>query len=109
MGDSVGHWDGDTFVVETTELNDATTLDEIGMPHTKSLKVIERFRRVSPDRLELKVTFDDPKAFTRSWSLPRYTLKLDAKATLVEFVCDNQRNPIDANGNISVELPTEHQ
>ena len=58
MGDSIGHWDGDTFVVETTNID--TDQDVQGFPHTERLKIIERLRRVSRDRLELKVTIDDP-------------------------------------------------
>ena len=102
MGDSIGHWDGDVFVVETTNIDRAVEVE--GFPHTEALRVIERFRRVSPDRLELKVTVEDPGAFTRPWSLPRRTLKLDPDAKLPEALCTNRRNEVDATGKIGVAL-----
>ena len=103
MGDSIGHWDGDTFVVETTNIDTAQDVD--GFPHTEALRIVERYRRVSPDRLELKVSIDDPGTFTRPWSLPRRTLKLNNGAKLSEDLCTNQRNGPDASGHTSVQKP----
>jgi hypothetical protein len=64
MGDSVGHWDGDTLVVETTNFTDK----EGFRGSTENAKVIERFTRVAPDKIDYKFTFEDPAAFTRSFS-----------------------------------------
>ncbi len=67
MGHSIGRWDGDTLVVDTVGLNDRTWLDRAGTPHSDQLHVVERFRRVNPDTLEIEFLFDDPKAFTKPW------------------------------------------
>jgi hypothetical protein len=68
LGDSIGRYEGDTLVIDTIGLNDETWLDRVGHPHSDALHFIERFRRVNHDTLELDVTFDDPKAYTRTWS-----------------------------------------
>jgi hypothetical protein len=104
MGDSVGHWDSDTFVVETVNIE--TDQDVEGFPHTDKLKVVERYRRVSQDRLEIKATIEDPGTFTRAWSLPRRTLTLKPGAHLEEVLCVNQRNGPDATGHTGVQKPS---
>jgi hypothetical protein len=68
LGDSIGRYEGETLVIDTVGLNDETWLDRVGHPHSDALHFIERFRRVDHDTLELDVTFDDPKAYTRTWS-----------------------------------------
>ena len=68
MGHSIGSWDGDTLVVDTVGLNDKTWIDSIGYPHSEALHVIERYRRRSHDELEVNITIDDPKAYTKPWT-----------------------------------------
>jgi hypothetical protein len=68
MGDSIGKYEGDTFVIDTIGLSDKTWLDQAGHPHSDALHVIERFRRLDHERLELSVTIDDPKAYTKTFS-----------------------------------------
>jgi hypothetical protein len=68
MGDAVGKYEGDTFVIDTIGFNDKTWLDQSGHPHSDALHVTERFRRLDHDRLELTVTIDDPKAYTKTFS-----------------------------------------
>jgi hypothetical protein len=68
MGNSIGHWDGDTLVVDTIDFNDRTWLDRIGHPHSDQLHVIERFRRTAHDHLVDDITIDDPKAYTKPWT-----------------------------------------
>jgi hypothetical protein len=68
MGDSIGKYEGDTFVIDTIGFNDKTWLDQTGHPHSDALHVIERFRRLDHGRLELSVTIDDPKAYTKTFS-----------------------------------------
>ena len=63
MGNAVGHWDGDTLVVESTNFTDKTTVGARG-PHSDKLKVTERYRRVDPDMIEYRATIDDPATFT---------------------------------------------
>ena len=91
-GYSVGKWDGDTLVVETTNFRDGGWLDVNGSALTDAAKTIERFRRVNYGTLQIDVTVDDPKAYTRPWTvrIPQY-LMLDTE--LIEFVCaENERS-----------------
>jgi hypothetical protein len=85
MGDSVGRYEGDTFVVDTIGFNDKTWLDQTGHPHSDALHVVERFRRVDHDTLELTVTIDDPKAYTKSFSGKKYFVS--TSSPMGETVC----------------------
>jgi len=67
MGHSVGTWQGDTLVVDTVGLRPETWIDPTGVPHSDALHMVERFRRLNKDALEVQFTFDDPKVFTRTW------------------------------------------
>jgi hypothetical protein len=77
LGDSVGHYEGDTLVIDTIGFNSKTWLDMVGHPHSEQMHTIERFRRASPDTLALEVTFEDPKAYTHSFTSKR-SFKLSA-------------------------------
>ena len=68
MGNSVGHWEADTLIVDTNNFNDRTWIDRIGHPHSDQLHVIERFRRTAHDHLVDDITIDDPKAYTKPWT-----------------------------------------
>lgn len=68
MGHSVGRWDGDTLIVDTIDMNEATWLDRLGHPHTDALRVEERIRRVEHGTIEIDFRFEDPKAYTRPWT-----------------------------------------
>jgi hypothetical protein len=92
-GYSVGRWDGDTLVVETTGFRELGWLDVEGSPLTESGKIIERFRRPDAGHLELEATIDDPKAYTKPWTFKFY-YRLMADAELIEMVC--QENEVDA-------------
>jgi hypothetical protein len=77
-GDSVGHWDGDTLVVDVTRLTDETWMGDNGLLHTRNLHVIERLRRVG-DTIQYQVTADDPEILQKPWTLSRtLTLQPDA-------------------------------
>ena len=91
MGYSIGHWEGDTLVVNTAGYNDRTTLDLGGHPHTEALRVTERFHRRDVGHIDLQVTLDDPKAYTRSWTLP-IELELMPDSELIEYICENERD-----------------
>jgi len=69
LGYSVGRWERDTFIVETVGFNDKTTLDGMGHPHSDQLRVTERFRRRDFGHLDLEMTFDDPKMYTRPFTV----------------------------------------
>jgi hypothetical protein len=91
LGYSIGKWDGDTFVVETRGFNDRSWLDDNGHPHSDALKVTERFHRRDFGHLDLQITFDDPKMYTKPWtvSLP---FELFADNELMEWVCENEKD-----------------
>jgi hypothetical protein len=91
LGDSIGHWEGDTLVVDTVGLNGRTWLDESGLPTTESLHVIERFSRPDLGHLEIQNIIDDPKAYTKSWSFTTHPVML--KGDLMEYICqENNRD-----------------
>lgn len=91
MGYSVGKWDGDTLVVTTAGYNDRTTLDLAGHPHTEALRVTERYHRRDAGHMDLDVTLDDSKAYTRPWTL-HVELGLIPDGELIEYVCENERD-----------------
>jgi hypothetical protein len=86
-GYSVGRWEGDTLVVETTGLNDGGWLDIIGNPLTDQAKITERFRRLNFGTLQIDVTIDDPKAYTRPFTV-RFNQRLTLNEELIEFICN---------------------
>jgi hypothetical protein len=69
LGYSTGHWDRDTLVVETAGFNDKTLLDTMGHTHSESLRVVERFHRRDFGHLDVEMTFDDPKTFTKPFTI----------------------------------------
>ncbi len=85
-GYSVGHWEGDTLVVETTGLMDDGWLDVRGSPLTSEAKLTERIRRLNYGYLEIKVTIDDPKAYTKPFDAIVYS-RIMPTSQLSEFVC----------------------
>ena len=87
MGYSVGHWDDDTLVVESTGYNDRTWLDLGGHPHTESMQITERWHRKSFGQIDLQVRFEDPSAYTRSWTVP-VNIRLAPDTELLEAVCN---------------------
>jgi len=88
MGYSVGHWDGDTLVVESNGYNDRTWLLG-GYPHTEALRMTERFRRTDFGHLEIAVTFDDPKAYNKPWTF-RLSARFAADTEPMEAVCNER-------------------
>jgi hypothetical protein len=69
LGYTVGRWNGDTLAAETIGLNEQTWLDEGGHPHSEAMRVTERFQRRAPDAMDVDITIDDPKAYTRPWTV----------------------------------------
>ena len=90
-GYSVGKWEGDTLVVQTVGLSDQW-LDHAGSPITESAKVTERYRRVNFGKLEIQVTVDDPKAYTKPWTITVNSIyKPDTE--LLDYTClENERD-----------------
>ena len=86
-GHSIGHWEGDTLVVETVGFNERAWIDRAGTPHTTNLKFIERFTRTDHDTLKYEVTIDDPGAYTAPWSTAAMTMTWGPDRELFEYVC----------------------
>jgi hypothetical protein len=91
MGDSIGRWEGDTLVVDTTGFNDKTLVDKIGHPHSDALHVVERIRRVDHNTLVIDITIDDPKAYTKPWG-GRLSFQLKPGWNILELVCEDNVN-----------------
>ena len=92
-GYSIGKWEGDTLVVETSGFRDDVWLDVNGAPLTNVAKMTERFRRLDYGSLEIEVTVDDPKAYTRPWTAAKIRQRLMPDDELIEFVCaENERS-----------------
>jgi hypothetical protein len=88
MGQSVGRWEGDTFVVNANGFHDQSWLDRAGNHHTEQLKVTERYTMTSPDHIMYEATLEDPGAYTRPWkiSMPLYR-HVEPNARLGQFKC----------------------
>jgi hypothetical protein len=88
MGQSVGRYEGETLVIDTTGFNDSTWFDRAGNHHSDKLHTVERFTRTSPDVINYEVTIEDPVVFTKSWkmSMPLYR-RAERNAQLLDFKC----------------------
>ncbi len=77
-GDSVGRWDGDTLVVDTTNFSDRNWMHAEGEVsfHSDALHIVERYHRISKDTMEVEATIEDPKLLTKTWTVPKQTLRL---------------------------------
>jgi hypothetical protein len=93
QGYSIGHWDGDTFVVETAGSNGKAWLDTNGHPVTDALKVTERFHRKDFGHMELQITIDDPKAYTKPWTVTENAV-LQPDDELIEYVCEENNRDV---------------
>jgi hypothetical protein len=88
MGQSVGRWDGDTFVVDVTALNDQSWFDRAGNFHSEALHVVERYTMTDRDHIRYEATIEDPKVFTKPWTIgmPLYR-HVNPDARLQQFKC----------------------
>jgi hypothetical protein len=90
-GYSIGKWEGDTLVVQSSGYRDDGWLDVNGSPYTDAMKLTERFRRVNYGTLEIEITVDDPKAYTKPWTV-KIIQRLLPDQELIEFICgENQK------------------
>jgi hypothetical protein len=94
LGYSVGHFEGDTFVVETRGQNDKSWLDSGGHPHTEQLRVTERWRRLDFGHITLQTTIDDPGAYAKPWTVI-YPLSFVPDTELLEYVCTENNKDVD--------------
>jgi hypothetical protein len=93
-GYSSGRWEGDTLVVRTNGFRDGLWLDRSGSPLTESAEMTERFRRVNYGKLEIEITVNDPKAYTRPWTVTmNHFIVLDTE--LLDYICvENEKDLI---------------
>jgi hypothetical protein len=91
LGHSVGHWEGDTLVVDVVGFNEATWVDYYGHPHTDMLHVVERISRPEKNTLHYEATIDDPGAYTRPWDVA-WNIPWNPTGELLEYICqENNR------------------
>jgi hypothetical protein len=92
LGYSVGKWEGDALVVNTVGFNDKGWLDGMGHPRSEALHVTERFHRRDFGHLDVAVTIDDPKVYTRSFSV-KFTELLQPDSDVMEYFCaENEKD-----------------
>jgi hypothetical protein len=94
FGYSVGKWEGDAFVVTTTGFNDKGWLDNGGKPATDQLRVTERFIRKDFGNMDIQITVDDPKAYTKPWTVTQ-PLAYQADTELLEYICNENNKYFD--------------
>jgi hypothetical protein len=102
-GRSVGHWEGDTLVVDTVGIKTSVPGYQ-GMPHSERMRITERIRRPSPDTLHDQITIEDPVTLEKPVTYTLVYRRLP-DYEMVEFVCDNNREYIDENGIVRMRLP----
>ncbi len=95
LGYSVGKWDGDTFVVDTIGINERTWMDNAGRPHSDALHTIERYRRRDFGTMDVTLTIDDPKAYTRPWTVNESPSRLVVGQDLLEYVCTENNKDVE--------------
>jgi hypothetical protein len=88
-GDSVGHWEGDVLVVDTRNFTDDTWMSAEGRvsPHSDALRIVERYRRLDKNTLEIETTVYDPKVLTAPWTVPKQTLVLAPFDQIMPLIC----------------------
>src|SRR5262245_10569142 len=105
LGYSVGHWEGDTLVVESAGFNDRTWLDRAGHPHSEKLRVNERFRRVDFGHMKYQITFNDPETLTKPLTLS-LAVNFRPDTDMLESVCnENNRDKVHMVGTQRAGVP----
>ena len=96
-GHSIGHWEGDTLVVDTVGFNERMWIDRYGMPHTDQLHLIERFTRINFKTMQYEMTIDDPGAYTRPWKTGFFLEWVDEE--LYEYICQENNQVVDVESD----------
>ncbi len=104
MGDSRGRWEGDTLVVDVANNNDETWFDSAGDFHSDALHVVERYRMTTPDTIQFEATIEDPKVFTKPWTIRVLLQRRADRDRLFEYVCQDEVE--EANGAFERETRT---
>ena len=101
-GHSIGHWEGDTLVVDTLGFNEKFWIDRRVTVHTRQLRFIERFTRTNFETIEYEVTVDDPGAYTEPWTSGVY-LRFEPDREMFEYICQEQNQAADLMVGTQVE------
>jgi hypothetical protein len=103
-GNSIGHWEGDTLVIDTIGLGHKTPLGFNRLDHGPNLHVVERIHLIAPDKMEDDMTLTDPDVLAQPWHVV-HTYTRHRELDQLEYICEeNNRNPIDENGHVSTIL-----
>jgi hypothetical protein len=95
MGHSIGHWEGDTLVVDTTGIDERSWLDTAGHEHSAKLRLTERFQKTGPDTMTWTVTYTDPIYFTRPWSITRTFTRGKPADRLLPYTCNENNKDVE--------------
>ncbi len=107
MGDSIGHWEGDTLVIETTNFNGKTWLNEVGDVVTHAQTVVENYTMVSANQVNYRATVTDPLAYTRPWTIE---LNMDrADDELLEVACHEDNGDLQHLKDVRDEYRAQNQ
>jgi len=103
FGTSIGHWEGDTLVVESVGFSTQTEI-EPHVPHSDKMRILEKFRLVDPNTMSIETTITDPEALTAPYVTSRF-LKRHRSWTIAEYICEqNNRNFVDKSGKAGINL-----
>ena len=94
LGYSVGRWDGDDFVIDTIGINPASWLDNAGRTHSDAMHLIERLHRIDFGHMEMRVTIDDPKAYTRPWTVVE-SARFVPDTEILEYICSENNKALE--------------
>jgi hypothetical protein len=95
MGHSIGHWEGDTLVIDTIGINERSWLDTAGHEHSGRLHLIERIQKLDDNHLKYAVTYDDPVFFTEPWSITRTFTRGKAADRIMTYSCEENNKDVE--------------
>jgi len=95
MGHSIGHWEGDTLVINTVGINERSWLDTAGHEHSGQLHLIERIQKLDDDHLKYTVTYDDPMFFTQPWSITRTFTRGKPTDRIMAYSCEENNKDVE--------------
>jgi hypothetical protein len=95
MGHSIGHWEGDTLVIDTVGINERSWLDTAGHEHSARLHLTERMQKIDEDHIKWTVTYDDPVFFTEPWSITRTFTRGKATDRIMAYSCEENNKDVE--------------
>lgn len=108
MGHSVGRWEGNVLVVDTTGIDERSWLDTAGHRHSAELRLTERFEPTGPNTIKWTVTFDDPVYFTRPWSIARTFTRGKPSDRLLPYTCNENNKDVEQLESFQPNLNYKH-